>query len=381
MINKKRLIALTQKVLSIDSQNPPGKELKLAKFIETDMRSLGIDVKTYTYAKHRPNIVATLKGSMPRNRAEKEALLLTPHFDTVPIGDGWKFDPFGSQIVGNKLYGRGTTDDKGNLASAMEVMRSLVEDGFKPKKDIVMAATVDEETGSYYGIIPLLEKKVIAPGFALVLDSDEFNTIIAQKGLFHMRVQVFGKKAHGAYNWLGENAIEASARIITKLKKIRFKYKKHLFLKPPTINIGTIKGGDKVNMVADFCEFSVDLRFLPGMDPKELLAEIKQIARSEAKRSKVIIDDLQDPYEIDLNNKFVKLWGDAVRKSKAKAILKGSEGATVITFFKKYKIPAFATGFGAHGTAHSTDEYINLSTLSRGTKALEFFVKKYDETC
>jgi len=159
MINKKRLIALTQKVLSIDSQNPPGKELKLAKFIETDMRSLGIDVKTYTYAKHRPNIVATLKGSMPRNRAEKEALLLTPHFDTVPIGDGWKFDPFGSQIVGNKLYGRGTTDDKGNLASAMEVMRSLVEDGFKPKKDIVMAATVDEETGSYYGIIPLLEKR------------------------------------------------------------------------------------------------------------------------------------------------------------------------------------------------------------------------------
>ena len=381
MINKKRLIALTQKVLSIDSQNPPGKELKLAKFIETDMRSLGIDVKTYTYAKHRPNIVATLKGSMPRNRAEKEALLLTPHFDTVPVGDGWKFDPFGSQIVGNKLYGRGTTDDKGNLASAMEVMRSLVEDGFKPKKDIVMAATVDEETGSYYGIIPLLEKKVIAPGFALVLDSDEFNTIIAQKGLFHMRVQVFGKKAHGAYNWLGENAIEASARIITKLKKIRFKYKKHLFLKPPTIKIGTIKGGDKVNMVADFCEFSVDLIFLPGMDPKELLAEIKQIARSEAKRSKVIIDDLQDPYEIDLNNKFVKLWGDAVRKSKAKAILKGSEGATVITFFKKYKIPAFATGFGAHGTAHSTDEYINLNTLSRGTKALEFFVKKYDETC
>jgi len=381
MINKKRLIALTQEVLSIDSQNPPGKELKLAKFIETDMRSLGIDVKTYTYAKNRPNIVATLKGSMPRNRAEKEALLLTPHFDTVPVGDGWKFDPFGSQIVGNKLYGRGTTDDKGNLASAMEVMRSLVEDGFKPKKDIVMAATVDEETGSYYGIIPLLEKKVLAPGFALVLDSDEFNTIIAQKGLFHMRVQVFGKKAHGAYNWLGENAIEASARIITKLKKIRFKYKKHLFLKPPTINIGTIKGGDKVNMVADFCEFSVDLRFLPGMDPKELLAEIKQIARSEAKRSKVIIDDLQDPYEIDLNNKFVKLWGDAVRKSKAKAILKGSEGATVITFFKKYKIPAFATGFGAHGTAHSTDEYINLSTLSRGTKALEFFVKKYDETC
>ncbi|MBU1997517.1 MAG: M20/M25/M40 family metallo-hydrolase, partial [Candidatus Omnitrophica bacterium] len=250
MINKKRLIALTQKVLSIDSQNPPGKELKLAKFIEADMRSLGLDVKTYTYAKNRPNIVATLKGSLPRIKAKKEALLLTPHFDTVPIGDGWKFDPFGSQIIGDKLYGRGTSDDKGNLASSMEVMRSLVEDGFMPKKDIVMAATVDEETGSHYGIVPLLDKKVFTPKFALVLDSDEFDTIIAQKGLFHMNVQVFGKKAHGAYNWLGENAIEAAARIIAKLKKIKFKYKKHPILRPPTINIGTIKGGDKVNMVA-----------------------------------------------------------------------------------------------------------------------------------
>ena len=381
MINKKRLIALTQKVLSIDSQNPPGKELKLAKFIESDMYSLGLDVKTYTYAKNRPNIVAILKGSLPRKKAKKEALLLTPHFDTVPIGDGWKFDPFGSQIAGNKLYGRGASDDKGNLASSMEVMRSLVEDGFKPKKDIVMAATVDEETGSHYGIIPLLDKKVLTPKLALVLDSDEFDTIIAQKGLFHIRVQIFGKKAHGAYNWLGENAIEASVRIIAKLKKLKFEYKKHSILRPPSINIGTIKGGEKVNMVADICEFSVDLRFLPGMDPKKLLAEIKAIIKSEAKRSKVTVDDLQQPYEIDPKNKYVKLWGASVKAAKASAILKGSEGATVITFFKKHKIPAFATGFGAQGTAHANDEYIHLSTLCKGTRALELFVRQYDETC
>ena len=91
------------------------------------MRSLGLHVKTYTYAKNRPNIVATLRGTLPRKQAAKEAILITPHFDTVPIGKGWKYKPLGGQIVGGKLYGRGATDDKGNLASCMEVMRSLVE--------------------------------------------------------------------------------------------------------------------------------------------------------------------------------------------------------------------------------------------------------------
>jgi len=116
MINKSRLIKLTQKVISYDSQNPPGNELALAKFIEKDMRWLGLDVKTYIYAKNRPNIVATLRGTWPRKKAAREAILLTPHCDTVPIGTGWKFKPFSGQINAGKIYGRGASDDKGNLA-------------------------------------------------------------------------------------------------------------------------------------------------------------------------------------------------------------------------------------------------------------------------
>ncbi len=252
MINSTRLIKLTQRVIRFNSENPPGHELALAKFIEQDMRSLGLEVKIYTYAKNRPNIVATLKGTLPRAQAQKEAILLTPHFDTVPIGLGWKFNPLGGEISQGKLYGRGSTDDKGNLASCMEVMRRLVEDKVKLRKDVIMAATVDEETGSKLGIIPLLDKKIIRCGFALVMDSNEFDAIIAQKGLFHSRIQIFGKKAHGAYNWLGENSIEIAARVINKLKKHQFKFKRHSLLREPTKNIGVIRGRNKVNNVSDF---------------------------------------------------------------------------------------------------------------------------------
>jgi len=379
VINEKRLIALTQKVISMNSENPPGNELALAGFIEKDMRSLGLHVKTYAYAKNRPNIVAILKGTDPRPKAQKHAILITPHFDTVPIGNGWKYKPFGGWIHKGKLYGRGATDDKGNLASCMEVMRSLVEDNVKLKKDVVMAATVDEETGSHYGIIPLLKNKVLRPEFALVMDSDEFDTIVAQKGLIHGRIQIFGKKSHSAYNWRGVSAIELGAEVICRLKKLQYPYKRHNMLRAPTMNIGVIRGGEKVNMVCDFCEFTFDHRFLPGSDPQKILKKIRNMIEGVTKKYKILVDDIQQPYELDPHNRCVKLYVKTAKKYKCQAVCKGSEGATVITFFKKYGVPAFATGFGAHGTAHTNDEYIRVTSLCRGTRVLEQYIKEYDK--
>lgn len=379
MINKSRLIKLTQKVISYNSENPPGNEWDLAQFIINDMKSCGLEVKTYSYEKRRPNIVATFKGTLPRKQAAREAILITPHFDTVPIGKGWKFKPLGGQIHQGRIYGRGASDDKGNLTSCMEVMRSLVEDGVKLRKDVIMAATVDEETGSHAGIIPLLDKKVLKPGLALVMDSDEFHPIIAQKGLIHSRVQIFGKKAHGAYNWRGINSIEQATEVIRKIKALRWPYKKHPLLRGPTTNIGVIKGGDKVNMVADFCEFALDLRYVPGMDPQAILRHLRATVSTVTPKFKIIIDDLQLPYTIDPRHPAVKLYLKTARAMKCPATVKGSEGATVITFFKKHGIPAFATGYGARGTAHTNDEYIRVNTLYKGTKFLEQYIKEYDQ--
>ena len=379
MIRKQRLLKLTQKVIRINSENPPGREWELAKFIERDMKSLGLKVSLHTFAARRPNVVACLKGRGPRAQAAGRALLITPHFDTVPIGRGWKQDPLGGKVVQGKIYGRGATDDKGNLACCLEVMRSLVEDRVALSRDVIMAATVDEETGSHCGIVPLLDKKILQPQTAVILDSDEFNTIIAQKGLLHCRIQIWGKKAHGAYNWRGVNAIEIASRVILKLKQQRFEFKKHPLLRPPTVNIGTIKGGDKVNIVADYCEFSLDVRFLPGMKSAELIRNIKDIVRSEAKKYKVVIDDLQQPYEIEPSHPLVHTYVRSAQSLRLKAALMGSEGATVITFFKRHRIPAFATGYGAHGTAHTTDEYARVETLFKGARLLEKFIKDYCE--
>lgn len=376
MIRKKRLVALTQKLIRINSENPPGNETRLANFIRKEMCSLGLKVKTHSFKKNRPNIVATLKGISAD--AQCQAVLLSPHIDTVPAGGGWKFKPFGAQIRQGRIYGRGASDDKGNLAVCMEVLRSLVEDKAALKKDIVFAATADEETGSHWGIVPLLEKKLLKVKEAVILDSDEFHTIIAQKGLIHCRIKIFGKKAHGAYNWQGVNAIELAAKVITRLKEYKFKYDNHPLLRAPTVNIGTIQGGDKVNMVADFCEFSIDTRYLPGTNPHDVLKEIKKIVGREVENFKIEIDDIQYPYGISARHPLVKTYLKTCIGMKQKAKLTGSEGATVISFFKKKGIPAFATGFSSKGTAHATDEYVEIENLYRGAKVLEKFIKEYD---
>ena len=197
--------------------------------------------------------------------------------------------------------------------------------------------------------------------------------------MIHFRIQVFGKKAHGAYNWQGINAIEITARIISKLKALRFKFKKHALLRGPTVNIGVIHGGDKVNMVCDFCEVAVDLRFLPGMKPQDILKIVHKTIQSETRKYKIVIDDLQTPYEIKKDHPAIKLFYQTLKKMKCPGGLRGSEGATVITFFQKYHIAAFATGFAAHGTAHTNDEYIYVKDLCRGTRFLEQYIKDYDQ--
>ena len=380
MISKERLVRITQALIRINSVNQPTGpfEAAVADFVARDLKSIGLDIKTYSFAKNRPNVVATLKGTGPRVKAARSALLITPHYDTVPFGNGWKFDPLGAAIHKGRIYGRGASDDKGNCAVGMEVLHSLVEDGVRLKRDIVFAATADEETGSKLGVVPLLKKGILRPQAALILDSEEFDAIIAQKGLFHCRVQIFGKKAHGAYNWLGVSAIEIAARVINRLKKHQFKYKKHPLLVPPTKNIGTIRGGEKVNMVADFCEFSLDIRFMPGMKAEEILKEVKNIIAQETKDFKVIVDDIQKPCGIDPRHPLVKTYCDTCRKMGFKANLKGSQGATVITFFQGYGIPAFSTGWGSHGVIHANDEYAEIKTLHHGARVLEEFIKEYD---
>ncbi|MDD4893956.1 MAG: M20 family metallopeptidase [Candidatus Omnitrophica bacterium] len=372
MVNKKRLITLTQELIRINSENPPGDESEIAAFVKNYLGGIGLKTKVYEFRKKRSNVVACLRG-----RDKKRSLLITPHLDTVPAGTSWHFNPFWGKIHNGRIYGLGATDCKGNLAVSLEVINSIIEDGWTPEYNLILAATADEESGSGFGLIPLLKKGILRPDAAVVLDSDDFHIIVSQKGLIHLKVKIKGKKAHGAYPWQGVNAIDIAVDILKELKAHKFIYPKDKYLKPPTLNIGTIKGGDKVNVVSDWCEFELDARFLPGMREETILKYIESTVRKYARKFKIEIEGVQAPYRIDEKEPLVKYLKMAAGKFKIRPRIEGSEGATVITFFQEKNIPAIATGVGAPGCDHIADEYVKIDNLYKGAVLLEEFIKIY----
>lgn len=371
MVNKKRIIWLIRKLIQINSENPPGDEYRIACFVKSYLEELGLKTKTYEFKKRRTNVIAYL------GKKKGPSLVISPHLDTVPHGGSWRFDPFKGAIYRNKIYGLGATDCKINLACALEAINSIVENKARLDYRLIFAATADEECGSGLGLIPLLEKNIIRADAAIILDADEFDIIVTQKGLIHFKVKIQGRRAHGAYPWRGINAIELATNIIRDLKAHKFTFKKNKFLKPPTVNIGTIKGGDKVNIVADWCEFEVDFRYLPGMSYEHCFNQVKSIIKKHVKKFKIEIGAQQEPYYINEDNPLVANIKRAMHKLKIKTIVKGSEGATVMAFFEHKKIPAVATGFGSRGCAHVANEYVKIDNLYKGALALEELIKSF----
>lgn len=376
MINEKRLISLTQKLVRINSENPPGDESEIAFFVKEYLLRLGINSKVYEFAKKRPNIIAVVKGS-----ERKKSLLITPHLDTVPAGKSWSYQPFSGRIKGERLYGLGATDCKCNLAVSLEVINSLAEDRVRLGYDLVFCASADEESGSLLGLEPLLNKGILNPDAALVLDADDFEIVVAQKGLLHLKVKVKGKKAHGAYPWLGLNAIDSSVRALHALeehwRKRAGKQKKDKYLRQATLNIGTIRGGDKVNVVSDWCEFELDCRFLPGETAEGVIAQIKSVLKKEKCNFSIEIEGRQKPFLIEEAHPLVRYLKKASLDLGMRPKISGSEGATTISFFQARGIPAVATGFGTEGCAHIADEYVRLKNLYLGALFLERFLKTY----
>jgi len=372
MINKKRLIRLTQALIRIDSQNPGADESAIAHFVKNYLRRLGVKVRLVAFKKNRPNVIAVLEGINT-----KRSLLITPHLDTVPQGKNWRFPPMGAKIYQGKIYGLGATDCKGNAACALEAINSLVEDKVILGYNLILAATADEECGSGLGLAPLLEKGILKPDACLVLDSDDFKLIVSQKGLLHLKVEIQGMRAHGAYPWRGINAIGLAINILKEIEAIKLKFTANRYLKRPTVNIGTIRGGDKVNIVADWCEFELDFRFLPGMTEKPFLRKLRNIIRKYTPSFKIEIEGVQKPYAIAKSHILVSQIARAMRELKITPRISGSEGATTITFFQDKFIPALATGFGSGGCAHTADEYVKIGNLCKGAKVLENFLKNF----
>jgi len=371
---KQNPINLLQKLIKIDSQNPPGNERKIIYFIRDYLSNLGVASRVYEFKKDRLNLICKLTSKNSRKK-----ILFTPHVDTVPATGKWQRHPLSAKIHKGRVYGRGATDCKVNVAAALSLVKKLKEEKTVLKNiDLIFAFTGDEETGSRNGIIPLA-KYLKGIDYGVVLDSDEFDIIVAQKGLLHLRVELFGKEAHGAHPDEGVNAVQKGVFILNEILTRKFPFAAHTLLKKPTVNIGRFDGGDKVNIVAGYAFFDIDIRYLPGMKEKDIIRRIEKIIKKQKIKYKIKILAHQEPIEIDKNIPAIKILRSILKKNKIEGALSPSFGATVITFLKDVGVDSFSFGFGSKGNAHIKNESVKIDNLNKGVKILSDYIKQLDD--
>lgn len=158
-----------QALIRLDTSNPPGHELAVARYLDGVLRTAGIDTWLDEPAPERGSLIARIRGD-----GSERPLLLMAHMDVVGVEPAkWTHPPFGAEVHDGFLYGRGAIDDKGMLACHLVTMllvrRAIESSGRLPTRDIVLLATADEEAGGVHGIDWVMEhrKELIDAEFAL----------------------------------------------------------------------------------------------------------------------------------------------------------------------------------------------------------------------
>jgi len=145
-------LAHLQRMIRINTVNPPGNELAVARYLDSTLKAAGIETHLFEPAPGRAAFVARLRGDGTRR-----PVIIMGHMDVVGVERGkWSVDPFAGEVKDGYLYGRGAIDDKGMLAANLETMlllkRHVIDAGGKLSRDVIFVANSDEEAGGDYGM-------------------------------------------------------------------------------------------------------------------------------------------------------------------------------------------------------------------------------------
>lgn len=263
-MDEKRILGLLRDLVSTNSENPPGREDAVAKILRGHMESYGISCKTVGPSK-RPNLI------FYSHESETGQLVMHGHMDTVPAGplENWSHDPFEPEIVKGRMYGRGTCDMKGPVAALAETLILYTEK--RKETPLTLLATSDEESGCSGAEEVARSGLLKGVKYGVCAEPTSLQVLVGEKGLFWSRLVAEGKSAHGSRPEEGTNAIQICIDALRVLTSEEYAYEEDSLLGPPTLNIGVIDGGIKVNVVPDRCEARLDMRVVKGQCPDSLL--------------------------------------------------------------------------------------------------------------
>lgn len=236
---------------------------RIINYLETYLKKLGFETEYKS------------KCLVMKTRQEAKVGFLG-HTDTV-YGSGWTINPFELKEVDDKLYGLGTSDMKGGIASMLAAVSKI--DWKKTKYGMKLIFTYDEEIG-FSGIKELIDNKTFFPECMLIGEPTYNKIINASKGLLEFKVSFSGVSCHSSTPEKGINAIEKGVDFIKKLQRFYKNLKKISANKELTMNIGIINGGKSINIVPNSCNVCFDFRTTDVEQTEKIMKKISELTKT-----------------------------------------------------------------------------------------------------
>ena len=372
-VTRVELEGLVKSLVKIPSHSQvPTREKEVAEFLKGFLVDEGIDARLRQVEKDRPNVIAVLKGS-----GKGRSLMLNGHTDTVPPYE-MDIPPFTPKVAGGKLYGRGSLDMKGGLASMAMTLVALDRAKVPLAGDLYLAAVVGEEERSE-GTEDIVLKGPKAD-MAIVGEPTDLEIQPSQRGLEWFDIHFHGKAAHGGQADMGVNAISMASRFVNLLETDllpRLRAKGGRKTLPPTLNVGVIRGGQQPSSVADHCLVKIDRRWTPEEDLQTVFQEIYDLFdvlkkadphfKAELKRDYTNMKTMAHvPNYVPGDHRLVQSLKESVASvtgEPAKVTsFWGWTDASLMTHFGK--TPTVVFGPGGAG-AHSRTEYVLTGDLQK----------------
>ncbi|MGE5346536.1 MAG: M20 family metallopeptidase, partial [Acidithiobacillales bacterium] len=303
--------------------------------------------------------------------------LLNSHLDTVDVGKGWKRDPFGGVLEDGKVFGRGASDDKGNVAAMLEIARLARERTAGGR--ILFTFTTGEEFGT-----TLEEKgsfllsKHLRADRALVLEPQfdvkerRLNIIHGCRGIENIRVEIRGKGAHTGYPERGVNAITRAVRLLSKLEQLEFHRVTVAGQVVATVCMPIrIEGGADMFLVPAACEVLIHARTAP--DDEKLVRDVERLCREVCGADFNLTRPYSAPgYVESAEDPLVDLIRKEATASGYETVTRFAGGRIDAAIFKNVAgIPSFCTGAGDRDQMHLIDEYITVPDFVACTEMLK----------
>jgi succinyl-diaminopimelate desuccinylase len=392
-------VSLLAEVIRRPTDNPPGDTTELASYATGALKGEGLKPTIFEPKANNPNIVASIEGP-----AGGRHLVLNGHMDQFPVENpqAWSLPPYSGEVHDGRIYGRGSADMKGGTTALLAVTMLLKRMKVPLAGKLTLTMVSDEETGGRWGAQWLVENRPELLGDAL-LDAEPSSPQaigIAEKGICWLKVTTHSKGGHSGLSPMDNaiykmsDAIQAGLKLRGKkgqmppslqpyldgskelLEATEFGAGNSWVLDSITLNVGTIHGGCKANVVPGLCTADFDFRLPVGISPDELQAEFTALLReSGLGEGDVDVEPflVSPPNHTEPSEPIVQILADnAEAVTGQRPHMHSSYGGSDGRFWRWKGIPAAIFGPRAHGVGAPNEniliaDYLTTMKVHAGT--------------